>query len=67
MSETEYQRGDLVFVRREDCWERGIITDVFRGDVTGVEVVVVGGNGYYAETHVFPVPVEAVEPQSLRA
>jgi len=52
---TIYDRGDLVWCRLENKqWRKGIVTDVFRAPVTGLEVVVVGGEGYYADSDVLP-------------
>jgi hypothetical protein len=62
---TMYLRGDLVWVRKHGQWERGIATDVFTG-CTGREVVVVGGDGYYADDDVVADIAVAVEPQSRR-
>ena len=73
MSETLFQRGDLVWCRTEQgMWQRGITTDVFVAPVTGREVVVVRGVGYYTDDVVpdtgetLPT-MDAPEPQSLRA
>jgi hypothetical protein len=66
--ETLYQRGDLVWVRLEAGeWRRGIATDVFVAPITGREVVVVGGQGYYADDDVIADPAITPDPQSLRA
>lgn len=66
--ETMYQRGDLVWCRIEAGeWRCGIVTDVFTAPMTGREVVVVGGTGYYAaDTDTLPDTTVA-EPQSIRA
>lgn len=68
---TQFQRGQLVTCRQENgTWRQGIATDVFRGPVTGQEVVVMGGDGYYVEDvrEVDGIMVRIVpEPQSLRA
>lgn len=67
-AETLYQRGDLVWVRLEAGeWRRGIVTDVFVGPASGREVVVVHGDGYFADEDVCPDPVITAEPQPLRA
>jgi hypothetical protein len=66
VSETMYERGDTVWCRiASGQWERGIVTDVFVAPLTGVEVVVVNGRGYYADADV--VADTPTEPQSLRA
>jgi hypothetical protein len=71
VSDTLFQRGDLVWCRTDErMWVRGIVTDVFLAPVTGREVVVVHGTGYYTED-VVPDPGKDLsvvpEPQSLRA
>lgn len=67
MSEMLYQRGDLVWCRMPSGqWARGIITDVFTAPMTGREVVVVNGSGFYADDDVI-ADTETAESQSLRA
>lgn len=67
MSGIDYQRGDLVWVRRPHEWVRGIATDVFTAPVSERLVVVVGGEGYYADTDVVPdEQVADVAPESLK-
>lgn len=68
MSDTRFQRGDLVWCRTDEgMWVRGLVTDVFVAPVTGREVVVTHGTGYYTDD-VVPDPGEAPapEPQALR-
>ena len=63
---TIFQRGDLVWTRIEQgYWERGIVTDVFIALVTGKEVVVVHGDGFYAED-VMPDTGDVPEQQALK-
>lgn len=63
---TDFNRGELVNVRKNGYWLTGIVTDVFTAPVTGQEVVVVGGDGYYVED-VSRIGWTIPEPQSLRA
>lgn len=66
MSDTMFQRGDLVWCRVEHgFWKRGIVTDCFRAPITQHEVVVVGGDGYYSDD-VMPDTGDVPEPGSLR-
>jgi len=65
---TTYDRGDLVWCRQKNQqWREGIVTDVFRAPITNREVVVVGGEGYYADRDVIGDFGEVPEPQSIRA
>jgi len=67
---TYFHRGQLVTCRQENgTWRQGIATDVFRAPITGQEVVVMGGDGYYTDDvrEVDGLAVRIVpEPQSLR-
>ena len=68
MSEpTIFDRGDLVWCRTDfGEWRRGIVTEAFRAPITGREVVVMGGTGYYSDD-VMPDTGDVPEPQSARA